>query len=104
MPAKKASSPKRKASPKKTKSPKAKRATKVKKEGPKRPTSAFMYYSQERRKQIVAQDPSLRTNIGGVAKRIGEEWRGLTASAKTKYESLAAKDRQRYESEKKKFE
>lgn len=59
-----------------------------------------MYYSIERRKQIVEAQPSLKSDIGGVAKRIGEEWRGLSSGQKTKYEALASKDRQRYESEK----
>lgn len=102
MPAKKVASPKKRATAtKKTKSPKS--VKKEKKEGPKRPTSAFMYFSMERRKQIVAEDPSLKSDIGGVAKKIGGEWRELSASAKQKFDTLAAKDRQRYENEKKKM-
>lgn len=34
--------------------------------------AAFMYFSISRRAEIVQKHPEMRTNIGGVAKQIGE--------------------------------
>ena len=39
------------------------------------------------------------TSIAQVSKNIGEKWGGLTDKQKKKYESLAAKDKERHEAE-----
>lgn len=98
MPLKKAANPRKVKKTARAKSPKAGARGK----GPKRPTSAYLFYSLERRAQIVKEHPELKADIAGVAKRIGEEWRGLSGDAKRKYEDMASKDRARYEAEKKK--
>jgi hypothetical protein len=61
---------------------------------PKRGLTAFMYYSQERRKELKKSEPNI--SFGGVAKKIGGEWKKLNDSKKSKFEKMAVKDKERY--------
>jgi len=74
------------------------RKPKVKKEGPKKPKSAFMFFSQERRKTLKEEQPDLK--ITDASKVIGSEWRKLTDSDKGPYNQLAQQDKERYMKEK----
>ena len=76
----------------KTKKPKAKS------DGPKKPKSGFMFYSQERRVSLKTEQPSL--SITDASKVIGAEWKALTDADKQKYLDLAEQDRKRYADEK----
>ena len=64
---------------------------------PKRPTTAFMYFSQANRGKIKERYPDLK--FGEVAKKTGEKWRALPEDKKEKYNKMAKKDKKRYEQE-----
>lgn len=83
-----------------TKKPKATKPKTKKKEqtGPKKPKSGFMFFSQERRKALKEEQPTL--SITEASKVIGAEWRKLTDEEKKPYDELASKDRERYKKEK----
>ena len=93
----------------KKKSGKSKTKTKTKKGGkvdkkkklkdpnaPKRNKNGFMFFSGEKRAEVVAANPG--DTLGDVAKKIGALWRGLEDGSKEKgkFEKLAAKDKIRY--------
>lgn len=62
---------------------------------PKRPTTGFFFFCQDERPAIRAANPSW--TIGLVAKELGRKWE--TCKTKPKYDSLAKKDKLRYEKE-----
>ncbi len=45
----------------------------------------YMAFSMEERKRIVAENPSLKADIGGVAKMVGKKWREMSESEKARY-------------------
>ena len=61
---------------------------------PKRGLTAFMYFSQERRKELKKSEPDI--SFGGIAKKIGGEWKKIIDSKKSKFEKMAVKDKARY--------
>jgi len=63
---------------------------------PKRPLSAFMYFSQEMRSSVKTENPD--ATFGELGKLLAEKW-GNTGDKK-KWEELAKKDKARYEKEK----
>ena len=67
-------------------------------DGPKRPKSAFMYFSSERRVALREQKPGM--TITDCSKIIGEEWKALTDEQKQPYNEMAMKDKERYNEEK----
>ncbi|CAI2367157.1 unnamed protein product [Moneuplotes crassus] len=69
------------------------------KSGPKKPMSPFFQFSKSRREQLKQQNPDL--SIKEVTMLLAQEWRALTPEAKSQFEELAAKDKERYEREKK---
>ena len=70
--------------------------------GPKKPTTAFFLYCQVRRKTVKDTAPTLSTVE--VSKLIGQEWRSMSESDKAIYAEQVAKDKERYERQKKEFE
>ena len=76
---------------------KGKKAKTVK-DGPKKPKSGFMFYSQERRVTLKVEQPTL--SITDASKVIGAEWKALSDHDKKKYMDLFEEDRKRYASEK----
>lgn len=76
--------------PRKTKDPNA----------PKRPTSAFLYFSKDMRATIKEENPELDGK--DVQKEVGRVWKEDYADEKkrAKWVALAAKDKERYEAEK----
>merc|ERR1719375_2443859 len=64
---------------------------------PKRAMVAFMFFSIEMRPSVQKKNPSL--GIADISKVLGQQWRGMTAGQKAKYEEKAAKDKVRYEKE-----
>ena len=68
------------------------------KDGPKKPKSAFMFYSQERRVTLKVEQPTL--SITDASKVLGHEWKALTDQQKEKYQTLGEEDRKRYAREK----
>ena len=51
----------------------------------------FIAFSMDERKKIVAENPSLKSDIGKVGKMVGEAWRKLTDAEKSKYKGRAGK-------------
>ena len=51
---------------------------------PKKPLSAFFFYSVERRPMIQKKNPDF--SFGRTAKLLGQEWRKISSSSKAKYE------------------
>ena len=50
----------------------------------------YMAFSMEKRKEIVAENPSMKSDIGGVAKLVGKAWGQLSAAEKAKYAKKGA--------------
>lgn len=50
-----------------------------------RKLSPYMKFAQEARKEIIAENPSLKSDIIAVGKKIGEKWRALSDAEKAKY-------------------
>lgn len=64
------------------------------KTGPKKPLSAFMYFSQERRATVRLENPNI--GFGEVAKKLGLIWQNMTDRAKMRYLALSEQDKVRY--------
>lgn len=62
---------------------------------PKRALSAFFCFCNDERPKVKAQHPGY--SVGDIAKELGKRWEGCTN--KSKYEAIAAKDKERYERE-----
>jgi hypothetical protein len=53
----------------------------------------FMAFAQQERKKIIAENPSLKSDIGKVGKMMGERWRKLSDAEKAKYKTMAGPTR-----------
>jgi len=84
-----------------SKSPKKKRAKKDP-NAPKRSLSAYMFFVKDIRPDLAKKYPNER--VSEIAKRMGAKWGKLSSNDKKKYEAKAAKDKERYAKEKKKYE
>lgn len=82
-------------------SKKKKKRKKKDPDAPKRPKSSYMCFATIRRPELVKAHPNW--DFGKYGKVIGEEWRGMSASKKAKYEDAAAKDKKRYAKEMKAY-
>lgn len=45
----------------------------------------YMKFAAEVRPQILKENPKLRSDVVGVARKIGEKWRKLSAAEKSRY-------------------
>jgi hypothetical protein len=73
------------------------------KKGPKRPKSAYLYFCEDRRKQLKSDNPDFKSTE--VTSELGRLWNELKAddsraSDLEKYEKQASDDKERYEGEK----
>jgi len=86
----------RKKSVKKVKG-KKKSTKKAKKTGPKRPKSAYLFWSADHRAEIKKKHPDVTPQqlIGLIA----AEWKKTSANDRKKFDTLAAKDKTRYQTE-----
>jgi len=66
-------------------------------EAPKKPKSAYLFFSLEERERLKKEQPSL--NFGDVGKLIGERWKQITPQAKAKYQKMADDAKAKYEAE-----
>ena len=82
---------------KKKKRKKKKKKRKKDPNAPKRSKSAYMFFGQERRPQLVEANP--KWTFGEFSRKMGEEWRGMSDKKKGKYNNEAAADKARYEEE-----
>ncbi len=62
-----------------------KKSKKEKKAKGTRKLSPYMKFAQEARKNILKENPEMKSDIIAVGKKIGEMWRGLSDSEKAKY-------------------
>jgi len=67
-------------------------------DAPKRSLSAYMFFANENRDIVRAENPGI--TFGQVGKLLGEKWKALSAEDKAPYESKADADKRRYEKEK----
>lgn len=67
-------------------------------DAPKRSLSAYMFFANENRDIVRAENPGIA--FGQVGKLLGEKWKALTADEKTPYEKKAEEDKKRYERQK----
>ncbi|KAK6454814.1 Non-histone chromosomal protein 6 [Scheffersomyces xylosifermentans] len=76
------------------------KATRKKKDpdAPKRSLSAYMFFANENRDIVRAENPGI--SFGQVGKLLGEKWKALTGDEKVPYETKADADKKRYEKEK----
>ena len=68
---------------------------------PKRGKSAFMFYCDKHRPKLIEEQRKGggKVNIGDVAKTLGAGWKKIKESQKKSFETLAVKDKERYEKE-----
>jgi len=64
---------------------------------PRRPLSAFFFFSQVKRPEVQQGHPEWR--VGQVAQELGRQWKELTETEKKRYEEMVTKDKARYEIE-----
>lgn len=90
-------------SPGKTTKKTGKRSKKDK-SAPKRPRSAFLCFSIERRQELVKEKPELTSKVAEASKVIGAEWAKLNGTQRQPYTKMAQQDKQRYEKEMQEYE
>ena len=91
----------KKANPPTPKPKKAKKAKKPKK-GWKGASSAFIFFSNDKRSEVRTNNPEMK--MGDVGKELGKMWRGLTSEQKKPYADKAAADKIRAQKDKKAYE
>lgn len=64
---------------------------------PKRPKSAYLFFTSEKMASIRAQNPDMVQKE--IMKRAGEMWKELSEDQKKKFQDMAARDKTRYEKE-----
>jgi len=89
-------SPKKKTTKRKTTKGKGSKKKKDK-DAPKRPNSAWIYFSVKKREELKKKDNDL--TFGELSKKAAAEWRKLSDSKKKKWQDLADDDKKRYEKE-----
>lgn len=65
---------------------------------PKRALSAYMFFANDKRDQVRADNPGI--SFGQIGKLLGEKWKSMDATDREKYEKLAEEDKKRYENQK----
>ena len=69
---------------------------------PKRGLSSYMFFANERRPGLKAEQPDL--GFGDLTKKIAEEWRALSDAEKKPYVDKANADKARYQKEKEAYD
>ena len=67
-------------------------------DAPKRSLSAYMFFANENRDIVRAENPGI--SFGQVGKALGDKWKALSAEDKVPYENKAEADKKMYEKEK----
>ncbi len=77
-----------------------KRASKSKKDpaAPKRPLSAYMFFSQDQRERVKQANPE--AGFGDVGRLLGAKWKEMSDAEKKPYNDMANRDKARAEAEK----
>lgn len=71
----------------------------AKRVGPKRAVSAYLFFSMDYRKQIIASKPDLAKKVTEISKLVGAKWGVMTAAEKAPYIAMYEDDKKRYEAE-----
>eukprot|EP00095_Tigriopus_kingsejongensis_P005050 maker-scaffold1150_size58936-snap-gene-0.13 protein:Tk05050 transcript:maker-scaffold1150_size58936-snap-gene-0.13-mRNA-1 annotation:"unknown" len=69
---------------------------------PKRAMSAFFWFSQDERAKVRAANPDF--GVGDTAKELSRRWAETAPEIRSKFESLAEKDRARYDRDKREYQ
>ncbi|KAH9003703.1 high mobility group box domain-containing protein [Lactarius hatsudake] len=101
MPKEASKSKTRKAAEKSEKTPRG-GARKKDPKAPKRALSAYMFFSQDWRERIKAENPD--ASFGEVGKLLGAKWKELDEEEKKPYIEQAARDKTRAEQEKSEYD
>ncbi|EZG59760.1 HMG (high mobility group) box protein [Gregarina niphandrodes] len=72
--------------------------------GPKRPMTAFFWFLQKRRPELIEERPELKKAVKEVAKLVGEEWSNMSPEQKSKWTDMAAEAKKRYAKDKAAFD
>lgn len=67
-------------------------------DAPKRSLSAYMFFANETRDIVRAENPGI--SFGQVGKQLGDRWKALEDDDKIPYNTKAEADKKRYEKEK----
>mmetsp|Transcript_3374 Transcript_3374/g.3715 ORF Transcript_3374/g.3715 Transcript_3374/m.3715 type:complete len:164 (-) Transcript_3374:213-704(-) len=63
---------------------------------PKGPISAYFWFLKDKRADIIAENPELKSNAPAVAKKAGSIWRSMDEADKKQYQAQAAEDKERH--------
>jgi structure-specific recognition protein 1 len=69
------------------------KAAKKPKSGVKNALSAYIFFCNHKRAELKAKHPDMFT--ADLTKKLGEEWKKLSADAKKPFDEMAAKDKER---------
>lgn len=72
--------------------------TRRKREGPKRPQTAYLFFCNDKRGSVVKKNPELQGR--DVTRHLAQMWKETKDKDRTKYNKLAEADRERYQHEK----
>lgn len=76
----------------------ASKGKKKDKDAPKRPLSAYMFFSQDHRERVKAENPE--AGFGDVGRLLGAKWKEMSDAQKKPYNDMANRDKARAEAEK----
>jgi hypothetical protein len=74
-----------------------KQQRRIKKNKPRSPLSAYMFYVMANRDTITRENPGI--DFESIGRMLGKRWQTLTASEKIPFQELSARDKSRYETE-----
>lgn len=80
---------------------KSKKKAKKDPNAPKRPMTAFMYFSLDMRSKLKEENPGI--SFAELGKLVGQKYKEISSDEKKKYESKANADKSRYDAEMKKY-
>ena len=69
---------------------------------PKRGLSSYLFFCNDKRKELKEQNPEF--SMTDMTKALSEAWKKLDENQKTRFEKMAAQDRERYEKQKAEFD
>ena len=69
---------------------------------PKGAKNAYMFFLQEMRTKLLAENPSL--SVPETGKECGRRWKEISPSQKSRYEEMAVKDKERFKTEMAEYE
>ncbi|MFS8159520.1 MAG: HMG-box domain-containing protein [Candidatus Roizmanbacteria bacterium] len=69
--------------------------------GPRRPLSPYIFFSQEKRKELKKQNPDWSS--GQIMKQVSILWQKMSNEEKQKFQELSKEDRNRYDTQREEF-